>query len=163
MLVGVLPCRYMIKTNKMINEFTNALKGHDWFFDFSDDHSVWTRGFNSKKNLESMAHSLVANGETPAEVATLWNQYAPERFQVGNETFAPKAKAKEKVFKNKLARPSMNQVVTLKKQLGISASEANFRLRYGVEPSQFEIDFAQQNQGRFVFHFPSHPELWEEK
>jgi len=57
----------------------------------------------------------------------------------------------------------MNQVVKLKKELGISTSEANFRLRYGVEPSQFEIDFAQQNQGRFVFHFPSHPELWEEK
>jgi len=69
----------------------------------------------------------------------------------------------EKTFKNKLARPRMGEVVKLKKELGISASEANFRLRYGVKPSQFEINFAQQNQGRFVFHWASHPELWELK
>ena len=153
----------MIKTELKQN-FTNALRFHDWFFDFSDDHSVWTRGRDEKASLVATGKQLVESEEmTSGQVANLWNEFAPERFQVGNETFAPKAKAKEKVFKNKLARPSMNQVVTLKKQLGISASEANFRLRYGVEPSQFEIDFAQQNQGRFVFHFPSHPELWEEK
>lgn len=153
----------MIKTNNMINDFKNALKSHDWFFDFSEDHSVWTRGFNAKKNLESIAHSLVANGTNPAEVATLWNEFAPKRFRVGSETFAPQAKAKEKVFKNKLVRPSMGEIVKLKKELGICASEANFRLRYGVEPSKFERELAQQNQGRFIFHFPSHPELWEEK
>ena len=76
---------------------------------------------------------------------------------------AAEAKAKEKVFKNKLVRPSMGEIVKLKKELGICASEANFRLRYGVEPSKFERELAQQNQGRFIFHFPSHPELWEEK
>ena len=153
----------MIKIKNMINDFRNALKSHDWFFDFSDDHSVWTRGFNAKKDLESTAQALVANGTSSAEVATLWNEFAPERFQINDETFAPKPKAKEKVFKNKLGRPTMGEVVKLKKELGISASEANFRLRYGVEPSKFEREFAQQNQGRFVFHFPSHPELWELK
>jgi len=57
----------------------------------------------------------------------------------------------------------MSEVVKLKRELGISSSEANFRLTYGVEPSEFEIKIAQQNQGRFVFHYPSHPELWEYK
>ena len=32
----------------------------------------------------------------------------------------------------------MGEVVKLKKELGISASEANFRLKYGVEPSEYE-------------------------
>jgi len=152
----------MIKDLK--TEFSNDLEYHDWFYDYSDDHSVWTKGFNARKQLENVALTLVKTEQaTPKEVSTLWNFYAPNQYKITEDRFAPKAKAKEKVFKNKLARPSMNQVVKLKKELGISASEANFRLRYGVEPSQFEIDFAQQNQGRFVFHFPSHPELWEEK
>ena len=153
----------MIKIDNTLTNFINALESHDWFYNYADDHSVWTRGFDAQKRLESMAHNLVANGKDPAEVATLWNESAPKRFQVDSSTYAPKAPKLQKTFKNKLARPRMGEVVKLKKELGISASEANFRLRYGVEPSQFEIDFAQQNQGRFVFHWDSHPELWELK
>ena len=153
----------MIKIDNTLTNFINALESHDWFYDFADDHSVWSRGRDARKSLESMARNLVANGKDSAEVATLWNESAPERFQVDSTTFAPKAPKLEKTFKNKLARPRMGEVVKLKKELGISTSEANFRLRYGVEPSQFEIDFAQQNQGMFVFHWASHPELWELK
>ena len=153
----------MIQMNNTITPFINALQGHDWFYNYADDHSVWTRGVDSQKRLESMAHDLVSNGEDPAKVATLWNESAPERFQVNNETFAPKAPELKQTLKSKTARPTMGEVIKLKKELGISASEANFRLRYGVEPSQFEIEYAQQNQGRFFFHFDSHPELWEWK
>ena len=153
----------MIKIDNTLTNFINALESHDWFYDFADDYSVWSRGRDARKSLESMARNLVANGKDSAEVATLWNESAPERFQVDSTTFAPKAPKLEKTFKNKLARPRMGEVVKLKKELGISASEANFRLRYGVEPSQFEIDFAQQYQGRFVFHWASLPELWELK
>ena len=60
-----------------------------------------------------------------------------------------------------MARPRMGEVVALKKELGCSASEANFRLRFGVEPSDTERDIANSNGGRFILHFPSHPELWE--
>lgn len=55
----------------------------------------------------------------------------------------------------------MGEVVKLKNELGISASEANFRLKFGVEPSDVERDIAQAQGGRFILHFPSHPEIWE--
>ena len=50
----------MIKTELKQN-FTNALRFHDWFFDFSDDHSVWTRGRDEKASLVAMGkqHSSI--------------------------------------------------------------------------------------------------------
>jgi len=151
----------MIKDLK--TEFTNDLKFHDWFYDYADDHSVWTKGREARKTLENVAHTLVKTKQATApEVATLWNFYAPERYKITEDAFVPK-ETKAKVFKNKLTRPTMGQVVKLKRELGISSSEANFRLTYGVEPSEFEIKTAQQNQGRFFFHYASHPELWEYK
>jgi len=149
----------MIKDLK--TEFSNDLEYHDWFYDFSDDHSVWKKGFNARKQLENVALTLVKTKQaTPKEVSILWNFYAPKRYKINEDRFAPKV-TQVKVFKNKLTRPRMGQVVELKKELGISASEANFRLTYGVEPSEFEIKTAKQNQGRFFFHYASHPELWE--
>jgi hypothetical protein len=153
----------MIMIKDLKTEFSNDLEYHDWFYDFSDDHSVWKKGFNARKQLENVASTLVKTKQaTPKEVSTLWNFYAPEQYKINEDRFAPKV-TQVKVFKNKLTRPSMGQVVKLKKELGISASEANFRLTYGVEPSEFEIKTAKQNQGRFFFHYASHPELWELK
>ena len=81
----------MIKNKELLSKFTNALRSHDWFFDFSDDHSVWTRGRNEKESLVAMAKKLVADGMDSIEVANLWNEFAPSRF--GAEPFqfeAPK-------------------------------------------------------------------------
>ncbi|MBD36253.1 MAG: hypothetical protein CL512_05740 [Actinobacteria bacterium] len=151
----------MLKNKELLSKFTNLLQAHDWFFDFSDDHRVWTQGRDEKDSLLAMAKALVAQGMDSIEVAQLWNEFAPSRF--GAEPFqfeTPKPKP-QRVFLNKLNRPSMGEVVKLKNELGISASEANFRLKFGVEPSDVERDIAQAQGGRFILHFPSHPEIWE--
>jgi|TARA_R100000084_G_scaffold89732_2_gene43810 hypothetical protein len=151
----------MIKNKELLSKFTNALRSHDWFFDFSDDHSVWTRGRDERSALVAMAKHLVAQGMDSIEVAKLWNEFAPSRFGAEPSQFeAPKAKP-QRVFVKEMARPRMGEVVALKKELGCSASEANFRLRFGVEPSEVEREIAKSQGGRFVLHFPSHPELWE--
>ncbi len=150
----------MIK-KELLTNFRNALQSHDWFFDFSDDHSVWTRGRDERQSLVAMAKALVAQGMDSIEVANLWNEFAPSRFRAEPFQFeAPKAKP-QKVFVKEMVRPRMGEVVALKKELGCSASEANFRLRFGVEPSEVEREIAKSQGGRFVLHFPSHPELWE--
>ena len=51
----------MIK-KELLTNFRNALQSHDWFFDFSDDHSVWTRGRGERKSLVAMAKHLVSEG-----------------------------------------------------------------------------------------------------
>lgn len=151
----------MLDIKELFSKFENALRGHDWFYDFADDHSVWTRGRDERKALEAMAKKLVANGMDSMEVAQTWNEFSPSRMGAEPSQFEAPKPQPERVFKNKAVRPTMGEVVKLKKELGISASEANFRLRFGVEPSDTERRLAKSNGGRFYLHFASHPELWE--
>lgn len=150
--------------NDLLTEFTNDLKSHDWFYDYSDDHSVWNRGRNERKQLQNVANTLVNTKQASAdEVAKLWNTYAPDRFQSKPTNFDKTKPKRVRVFKNKTYRPTMGEIVKLKKDLQISTSEANFRLKYGVEPSDYEKSVAKTSDGRFFFHWNSHPELWEWK
>lgn len=40
-----------------IVEYYEMLKNHDWYYDFSDDHLVWTSGNASKCELELIAET----------------------------------------------------------------------------------------------------------
>ena len=43
----------MIMIKDLKTEFSNDLEYHDWFYDFSDDHSVWKKGFNAHDKVKS--------------------------------------------------------------------------------------------------------------
>jgi hypothetical protein len=143
----------MLKIKELFTTFEKLLKSHDWLFDFADDHSVWTRGHAERERLRSLALTL---GKEDAErVSNLWNALCPDGFERSTESFEPKAPKPKKVFLNPLHRATMGEVVKLKNELDISTKEAAFRLKFGVEPSDFEREIG------FIFHFKSHPELWE--
>ena len=143
----------MLKIKELWTRFETLLKTHDWLFDFADDHSVWTRGHEERERLRSLALTL---GKTDSErVSNLWNALCPDGFERSIESFEPKAPKTKKVFINPLHRPTMGEVVKLKNELNISRKEAVFRLKFGVEPSDFEREIG------FIFHFASHPEKWE--
>jgi hypothetical protein len=36
-------------------EYFKELQSHDWYYEYSDDHSVWTRGKNNSRRLQSAA------------------------------------------------------------------------------------------------------------
>lgn len=36
-------------------EFFEKLKSHDWFYEYSDDHSVWRKGGKSLAELRALA------------------------------------------------------------------------------------------------------------
>lgn len=57
-------------------EFERALQYHDWRFDYSDDPSVYHRGYDSQQRLEAMRRSLIADG-LKAEADALWSRYSP--------------------------------------------------------------------------------------
>jgi hypothetical protein len=38
-----------------IEQFFNEASRHDWFYDYSDDHRVWTAGNEYKNNLYRLA------------------------------------------------------------------------------------------------------------
>jgi hypothetical protein len=50
--------------------YRQALAGHDWNYDYSDDHSVWSRGRAQRETLRAMRDEVDASGE-------IWNSIAP--------------------------------------------------------------------------------------
>lgn len=53
-----------------IAAYEQALKDHDWDFEFSDDHSVYQRGHNALARLRRQQRELDADG-------VLWNVHCP--------------------------------------------------------------------------------------
>jgi hypothetical protein len=41
-----------------MGEFEKSIKGHDWSFEYSDDHRVWVRGCRSQDRLREIYKSL---------------------------------------------------------------------------------------------------------
>lgn len=41
-----------------LTDLYDQLEKHDWFYEMSDDHSVWTRGESAKAKLIKLANSL---------------------------------------------------------------------------------------------------------
>ena len=52
-------------------DYIRHLRNHDWYFDWSDDFSVWVAGNSSYRNL-------VAKQRLLDPIWLLWNEYAPE-------------------------------------------------------------------------------------
>jgi hypothetical protein len=76
-------CKKEPKMN--LSDFYNALEAHDWYFDYSDDHSVWKRGVAARDAL------VAASKESPEHTA-LFKAYREHMFTGkpwGNEK-APK-------------------------------------------------------------------------
>jgi hypothetical protein len=153
----------MIKIKELFTTFENLLKGHDWLFDFSDDHSVWKRGLEQRERLRSIALTL---GKEDAErVSNLWNALCPDGFERSVESFEPK-KAEPKWRLREGVRPNRNfrftRINEIRRELGDenletaeSRKEAVFRLTWGTEPNEIE-----KHMG-FHLHMPSHPDLCE--
>lgn len=38
-----------------VADYFKALKGHDWYYEYSDDHRVWTRGRDNSRKLQAIA------------------------------------------------------------------------------------------------------------
>jgi hypothetical protein len=58
-------------------QYRQALAGHDWYYDYSDDHSVWARGKSEREALRDMRKHIDADGK-------IWNEYAPDDFKMTN-------------------------------------------------------------------------------
>lgn len=56
-------------------EYIDALKQHDWTYDFSDDHRSYLRGHAQREHLRKLRPVVDPDYE-------LWNQYAPSLYKV---------------------------------------------------------------------------------
>ena len=55
-------------------EYISALKSHDWWYDRSDDPSVYRSGSRERADLVAAAEKIDPD-------YAIWNAYAPEYFQ----------------------------------------------------------------------------------
>ena len=65
--------------NESLSILEKLLKSHDWYFDYSDDHSVWKKGMAERSAINQEQKRLVNDGlATEAEVQELTQKYAPK-------------------------------------------------------------------------------------
>jgi len=58
-----------------MEDYKEKLLSHDWFYDYSDDHRVWTAGKNSFAQLKEMQKIYDPH-------YFIWNEYCPDQFIV---------------------------------------------------------------------------------
>lgn len=61
-----------------LEQYINALKWHDWSFEFSDDSTSYDRGRAVRQQINAAQPALDPEFK-------LWNQYAPHDFKRGTK------------------------------------------------------------------------------
>ena len=60
--------------NELLAQLEAALKRHDWYYDYSDDHRVWSSGNANWKLIQDLRHRLNIEGrgmqQKPSMIAT---------------------------------------------------------------------------------------------
>jgi len=52
---------------------------HDWTYEYSDDHSAWTRGVRERDAINAEQKRLIHEGLVPvAEITALTDKYRPK-------------------------------------------------------------------------------------
>ena len=65
--------------NENLKQLELLLSRHDWYFDYSDDHSAWTRGRREREAINAEQKRLLSEGlADPTEVAALADKYRPK-------------------------------------------------------------------------------------
>lgn len=75
-----------MQTEELI-KFEEELRKFDWFYEMSDDHSVWTRGKARYSALKEKALSLGEAGMRKMNEIYLQN-YTPEKFPTVKPIFS---------------------------------------------------------------------------
>jgi hypothetical protein len=69
-----------------VEELRALLKAHDWFYEYSDDPSIWHRGNAQREKIVRLMRSLASRSpETGKEAAAAWKELSPK--SVENELF----------------------------------------------------------------------------
>ena len=65
--------------NEHLNDLDRFLRSHDWYFDYSDDYSVWKKGMAERDAINTEQKRLIDSGlATVEEVQELTQKYAPK-------------------------------------------------------------------------------------
>lgn len=57
-----------------------ALKAHDWFYTYSDDHRTWCKGEAQSREIEGLLREATTEGQA-VEANRLYHQYLPKSLK----------------------------------------------------------------------------------
>lgn len=69
----------MSDTNQLVEKFLSVSKHHDWYYQYSDDYSVWSAG-NRHYSVISEAFRALQKVDPDLAIDT-WNSVAPKDMQ----------------------------------------------------------------------------------
>lgn len=58
-----------------LRDYLNALKRHDWHYEYSDDHATYKRGLAERTALRQAQMQLDPLG-------TIWNEHCPADYRI---------------------------------------------------------------------------------
>ena len=61
--------------NKILKQYHDLLKNHDWFSEYSDDPSVWEKGSLEFQQITQLAKTFDKD-------FTIFNLYAPDEYKI---------------------------------------------------------------------------------
>ena len=65
--------------NEHLITLERLLQFHDWYYDYSDDHSVWSRGQRENDAINAEQYRLIHEVKVPVEeVTALTDLYRPK-------------------------------------------------------------------------------------
>ena len=65
--------------NEHLITLERLLQFHDWYYNYSDDHSVWQRGMSERDKINQEQRRLLTSGlATIEEILELTHKYAPK-------------------------------------------------------------------------------------
>lgn len=59
-----------------VEEFEKLCLDHDWYYEYSDDHRVWTQGKNQRTAIWEAYSDLIGKG-LKAEADEIMDRYSP--------------------------------------------------------------------------------------
>lgn len=60
------------------SQYTEALARQDWFYEYTDDHSVWRQGHDSFRQLRAVQPHIDPTG-------AIWNLFAPPSMRFSKQ------------------------------------------------------------------------------
>ena len=67
--------------NKHLLTLERLLQFHDWYYDYSDDHSAWCRGRDQRAAINAEQRRLIAERlADPTELVALADKYRPKNI-----------------------------------------------------------------------------------
>ena len=67
--------------NPLLEVFEQKCKSHDWFYEYSDDHSVWQRGKDERYVINEMLKKLFDEGFKDQAIE-VYNTNSPAQFEI---------------------------------------------------------------------------------